>query len=195
MLFRKFLVRIRREYHQNPKRLFIGSLVSTIVFSLIGIIADILLPFSGWGNIVRSFILLPTSLSMFIFGYAISLFTHYSKLNNDSAWVPYRLRMSPSWRRRISAIIAALMFVLIYANGFRVGYTPTSSMFVAIGIGLFAFMRTTREEAAREKFNIPDARDIKYNTQMENLANERAKKEEAKKLKRQTRLDKLTGRK
>ena len=141
MIFRKFLVRIRKEYNENPKRLFIVAFVSTTIFAGAGILADLFLPFSGIGNVVRSIILIPTSVSMFILGYAISLFFHYSRKNQDSNWTPFRLRMSPSWRRRISAIIGAVMFVIIYANGFRVGYTPTSSVFVAITIALFEMRR------------------------------------------------------
>lgn len=194
MIFRKFLVRIRKEYNENPKRLFIVSLISTIIFAGVGILADLFLPFSGIGNVVRSIILIPTSVSMFVLGYAISLFFHYARTNQDPNWVPFRLRLSPSWRRRLSAIIAAVMFVIIYANGFRVGYTPTSSVFVAIGIALFAFMRTTKEEAAREEFNIPDVRDVRYNAHMKKLSEKRAEAERERQEKRQARRDKIIGR-
>lgn len=194
MIFRKFLVRIRKEYNENFKRLLIVSVVGTVLFSGIGLLVDFLMPFEGLGNVVRSLVLIPTSLSMFILGYAIGLFLHYGRMRTNPQWVPFRMRMSPSWRRRISAIVAAVMFVLIYANGFRVGYTPSSSIFVAIGIALFAFMRTTREEAAREKFDIPDVRDVKYNSHMQKLANQRAEAEKEKQQKKKARVDKLIGR-
>ena len=195
MAFRKFLVRIRREYHQNPKRLFIGSFLSTLIFVGLGLLADAFLPFESFGNVVRSIVLIPTSISMFVLGYAISLFMHYARVSSDPNWTPYRLRLSPSWRRRVSAVVGAMMFVVIYANGFRVGYTPTSSVAVAIAIALFAFMRTTKEEAAREQFDIPDVRDVKYNSHMKKLASQRIEDEQERRNKRDARKDRLMGRK
>ena len=64
MFFRKALVRIRKEYNQNPKRLFLYSGIAVLAFSLFGVLADFIFPFVLWGNIVRSLILIPTSISM-----------------------------------------------------------------------------------------------------------------------------------
>lgn len=169
MLFRKFLIRIRREYHTNPRRLFLFSLLAVLLFTGIGIVADVFLPFIMWGNAVRSAILIPTSTAMFVLGYAVSLFLHYSRTNSNPEWVPYRLRFSPTWRRRIALVVLAFMVVAVYSNGFRIGYTAAASVFVALGIALFAFIRTTKEEAKREELDLPDTRDARYEQQMENL--------------------------
>lgn len=166
MLFRKFLVRIRREYNQQPRRLFLWSGIGTVLGTVIAILLDAFLPFGGWGNLVRSGFLLPYSVTMFILGYAVSLFLHYAKTSGDPNWIPYRLRLSPTWRRRVSAVVAAIMVVVLYANGYRIGYTIISSIFVVIVIALFAFMRTTKDEAAREELNIPDVRDTRFEREL-----------------------------
>lgn len=191
MFFRKALVRIRKEYNQNPKRLFLYSGIAVLAFSLFGVLADFIFPFVLWGNIVRSLILIPTSISMFVLGYAISLFMHYAKLESNPEWLPYRLRFSPTWRRRISIIAAAVMFVGIYANGFRIGYTIIASIFVALTIALFAFMRTTRDESKREELNLPDSRDTRYEQQMKKLEKARLESVKQKELRKKEKREKL----
>jgi hypothetical protein len=194
MLFRKFLVRIRKEYHGDKKRLFLWSFIGLAASTLIGVAADAFIPFSGGWNALRSVILVPTALSIFILGYAYSLQLHYKRVKEDPTWVPFRMRMSPSWRRRVSAIAVVFAFVFIYANGYRIGYTFVSSLFAAAVIAIFAFMRTTREESRREEFNIPDTRDTKYESHRRKLAAERAaaikQREAEKKAKKMKNLNK-----
>lgn len=196
MFFRKALVRIRKEYNTNRTKLFIYSGLATLAAIIIGALLDTLLPFESWANIIRSFVLIPSAVSIFVFGYSISLLLHYRKIQQNPEWTPFRMRMSPTWRNRFSIVIGALMFVLIYANGFSVGYTFISSVFVAITIGLFAFMRTTQAEKARSEFDIPDARDINYDKKFNELTKTReAEKEKARKEKMKQRKEKLIGKK
>lgn len=162
MLFRKSLIRIRAEYNRNPRRLFAYSWGATLVCVLLTLAADLFIPFGGAWNVIRTVILVPSCVSFFVAAYALSLFFHYSRKRSDPNWVPFRSRLSPMWRRRVAMVIGAIMLVLVYANGFRVGYTLISSITVSMVIALFAFIRTTREEANREEFNIPDARDTTY---------------------------------
>lgn len=173
MLFRKFLVRIRKEYNTNKNRLYIYSAAALFVATVAGIVADAFLPFNGLWNALRTVILIPTAVSAFVFGYAISLELHYRRIAMDPDWKPFRMRFSPTWRRRISAIAAAFAIVFVYANGYRIGYTLVSSLFVAVVIAIFAFLRTTRDEAKREEFNIPDSRDTNYETHRKKLAADR----------------------
>lgn len=173
MLFRKFLVKIRKEYNTNKNRLYLYSAAVLFVAIIAGIIADAFLPFSGLWNALRTVILIPTAVSAFVFGYAVSLELHYRRIANDPEWKPFRMRFSPTWRRRISAIAAAFAIVFVYANGYRIGYTLISSLFVAVVIAIFAFLRTTRDEAKREEFNIPDSRDTNYETHRKKLAADR----------------------
>lgn len=180
MLFRKGLVRVRKEYNLNPKNLFLYSGIASILGILLTLLCDIFLPFVLWGQSVRGLILIPTSAAFFVLGYGFSLFLHYSKVAADPTWVPFRLRYSPTWRRRIALIVGAMMFVGIYANGFRIGYTAIAAVFVAMVIGLFAFIRTTKDEANREELNIPDSRDTKYEDNLRKLEKQREEKRKKK---------------
>lgn len=196
MLFRKFLVKIRKEYNTDKKRLFLYSAAVLFAATVVGVVIDAFLPFSGVWNALRTVVLIPTSLGIFIFGYAVSLELHYRKIANDPEWKPFRMRFSPTWRRRISAIVAAFAMVLVYANGYRIGYTFISSLFVAAAIAIFAFLRTTRDEAVREEFNIPDSRDTNYETHRKKLAADRLeaqrRREAEKKNRKSNKSDKVS---
>lgn len=174
LYFRKFLVRIKREYNTNRTKLFLYSVLSSLLFIGIGCLADAFIPFNSWGNVIRTAILIPTSISMFIFGYALSLKMHYKKTDTDPYWIPFRARLSPTWRRRSALILGAFLIVGIYANNQAIGYTAISSLFVAIAIAMIAFIRTTKEEARREEFDIPDDRDIRYEQQIKKIEASRA---------------------
>lgn len=191
LIFRKFLVRIKREYNTNAKKLYAISLLASIVGILIGTVLDLYVPFNSVGNIFRTLTLLPTMTAMFIFGYAVSLYLHNKKINEDPNWVPYRSRLSPTWRRRFALIVGALILLGIYANEQSIGYTPLSSVFAAIIIALVAFIRTTREEAQREELNIPDSRDLRYEQQMKKLeaARAEAQRKKAERKKKQDSTD------
>lgn len=174
LVFRKFLIRIKREQSQNPKKLYIISVLASLLGVLIGTLLDLFIPFNSWGNVLRTLTLIPTSASMFIFGYAVSLHLHNKKVEQDSSWMPYRARLSPTWRRRAALVVAAFILLGIYANEQSLGYTPVSCLFAAIAVALVAFIRTTRDEAKREELEIPDARDIRYEQQMKRLEEVRA---------------------
>lgn len=174
--FIRYLVRIRKEYNKRAKRLYLVSGGAALLFSLASFGIDFVLPYEGWGNIVRSVFLVPVSLALYTFLYAVSLFFHYAKQAGDPDWQPYRMRWSPSWRLRMSAVIIALMFVLVYANGFRPGYTFTSSLFVVVVITCIAFCRRTRDEIIRDNLGIPDTRDIEYNARLKESKRAREKK-------------------
>lgn len=180
MLFRKFLIRIRKEYNTNRRKLFLYSTIISAVCLGLTFIVDFFLPFSGIGTIIRSILLIPTSAALFILVYALSLILHYSKME-DPEWVPFRSRFSPTWRRRISMIVAAILFVIMYANGTGIGYTALSSFIVMIVIALFAFMRLTKEEEEREKYDLPDARDVQYESRLKQLEENRRKAAQNKK--------------
>lgn len=174
-MLRKGLIRLRREYNTRLPRflLVVGGVLVLSVTA--GFLVDSFLPFSGWWNALRSLILIPLSLSLFSLGYVYSIYKHNKKMENDPHWVPYRSRFTLLWRRRIAAIIAAVLFVLVYGSGFSIFYTLISSVFVALGIALFAFIRPNREESLREELSIPDARDLRYDEHVKKLQAERAR--------------------
>lgn len=174
IFFRKFLIRIKKEHNNNAKKTYILSFLVSLLGIMIGTVLDIFVPFNSWGNILRTLTLIPTTIAMFIFGYAISLYLHNKKINEDPLWQPYRARLSPSWRRRVALVAGAFILLAVYANEQSIGYTPVSCLLAALVLALVAFIRTTRAEAQREELNIPDSRDIRYEQQVKRLEEARA---------------------
>lgn len=182
-LFRKFLIRLRKAYYRDGKKFFTvgGGVVAALV--LLTLLADWLLPFATWGTVLRSALLVPTAAAIFSVGYGVSLRLHDSQVASDPTWAPYRSRFSPTRRLQIAAVVAAVLFVFAYASTRGVGYTLVSSLLTAVGLALLAFVRTTHEEAKRQKLGVPDARDLAYSVRQqayeEKLAAKKAAKAEA----------------
>lgn len=191
IFFRKFLIWIKKERNKNAKKLYLLSFLASLLGVLIGTALDLFVPFNSWGNVSRTAVLLPTMVSMFIFGYAISIHLHNKRISEDPLWQPYRARLSPSWRRRAALVVGAFILLAVYANGQSIGYTPISSLLAAVVIGLIAFIRTTTEEAQREELNIPDSRDIRYEQQVKKLEQARAEaqRKKAERKKKQSEKD------
>lgn len=190
-MLRQSLIQIRKWYYKDFKKLAIVSSGLIALLSLISILVDTQLPFNGWANVVRALLLIPLTGTIFALGYAISIFMHNSKKNSGEGWVPYRLRFSPTWRKRIAAIAGAIIFVFIYGTGFHAGYTILNSCFVAMIIALLAFIRLTREEIIREELAIPDMRDVKYEHKRDTLKLAREEEEAEKKAKKKARREKI----
>lgn len=174
-MFRKFLIRIRREYNTEKTRFYTYTLGALVVLLAVSVAVDILLPFKGPSTILRSLIALVFSAVIFTLGYSTGLYLHRLKKEEDETWQPYRLRFSLNWRRRISIIAGSILFVFIYATGTTPVYTTMSSAYIAIILGLIAFIRPTHQETIREELNIPDIRDVRYEEYMKNLKKERTK--------------------
>lgn len=161
-MLRKFLVEIRKRLNADTKKFFVFLGSGVVLLTVIAVLMDIFLPFNGLYNVLRALLLIPLALGLFSLFYAVSILAHRYKVANDPHWVPYRLRFSPLWRRRIAIVIGALLLVVMYGNTNHAGYTFTSSLIAVAVIALLAFMRTTRDEMMREELEIPDSRDINY---------------------------------
>lgn len=189
--FRKFLTFLRKGFNTRGKKYFYlwGSILAVALAA--SILVDLFVPFGAWWNLIRTAVLVPLSVSIFAIGYAIGLTLHRMR-STDPEWKPYRTRFSPLWRIRIAAIVAAIGLVLVYAAGESPVFTLFSSVLLAIGLALLAFVRRTSTELKREKLGIPDARDVSYDSEVrrlqetrKNLMAERAAKREAKREGRQ----------
>lgn len=183
-MLRTILIRIRREYNTNLKRLLQVAIAVFLVAAVVGFVLDSTLPFTGLWNVLRSLVLIPLAASIFTLGYSYAIFLHRQRVATDPDWVPFRMRFSFKWRRNISAIIAAVIFVFIYGAGHSVAYTLISSIFVALIFALFAFMRSTHEENVLEKLGVPDTRDLQYDNYKKKLQEARAKAQENKRSKK-----------
>lgn len=183
-MLRQALIRIRKEYNTNLKRLLQVAGGVFLLSAILGFVLDIYAPFTGFWNVLRSIVLIPLSSSIFVLGYTYATYLHRRKTLVDRDWVPYRMRFSQKWRRNISAIIAAVIFVLIYGTGFSIAYTLVSACFVALIFSLLVFMRATREEQTREKLGVPDTRDLQYDAYKRKLQEARAKVQDSKRKKK-----------
>lgn len=163
--FRRLLLKLRKQYLFNKPKFLPLSILSVVVFSIISLGIDFLLPWGSWGMVIRTIVLIPTAISIFVLGYSGVLAYHFYQ-SRDRSWTPLRGRYSPTWRQRISMIIGAVLLVLIYAIAMKPGYTLMSSAIIAVVIGLFVFMRKTSNEMNREELGIPDARDAALNTHL-----------------------------
>ena len=184
--FRKFLTFLRKGFNTRGRKYFYlwGGILAVALAA--SILVDIFVPFGAWWNLIRTAVLVPLSVSIFAIGYAVGLALHRMR-STDPEWRPYRTRFSPLWRIRIAAIVAAVGLVLVYAAGESPVFTLFSSVLLAIGLALLAFVRRTSTELKREKLGIPDARDVSYDSEVrrlqetrKNLMAERAAKREAK---------------
>lgn len=175
-MFRQSLIRIRKEFNTNPKRFFSvgGGMLAVLI--LVSTLVDSFLPFTGLVMIVRSLLVVPMSVLFFAMFYALSLYLHNrQRVLTEGAWVPYRLRFSVIWRRRIAIIAAAFVLVFIYATGHSPVYTLMASVYISTFYAMFAWIRPTTDEARLESFNIPDQRDIRYDAQMRRIKTEQEK--------------------
>lgn len=182
--FRKFLTFLRKGQNTRGGQYFYlwgGVLLASLAVS---VLVDLFVPFGAWWNLIRTAVLVPLSVSIFAVGYGVSLKLHKIRIS-DPHWKPYRTRFSPLWRMRISAIIASVGFVLVYASGESPVFTLFSSMLLAMGLGLFAFMRKTSQELKREKLGIPDARDVSYDSEVRKLQESRKRVMEERATKRE----------
>lgn len=153
----KALIMLRRFYNENLKKTLIIAAIIAVVSVTAGVVVDIYLPFEPIPNLIRSFLLIPSGASLFTLAYMGSLKLHYGK---NEEWVPYRLRASMSWRRRIAAIVGAFLFVFAYASKDTVGYTFAYSMILVTILALIAYIRPTRKEASLAEFDLKDSRDV-----------------------------------
>lgn len=179
-LLRKFLVRLRREYYGDAKTFFLKAGGVTAVLALLTLLVDWLLPFNSWAMLLRSALLVPTAVAIFAVFYGVSLRLHSTQVASRDDWIPFRARFSQRWRLQIAAVIMAFLFVFTYAATRGVGYTLTSSVIGAIGIGLLAFVRSTKDEAKRTRLGVPDARDVSYDARKRAYEREREAKKAAK---------------
>lgn len=172
MPFRKALIWIKKQYTGNSFRLFLFSGVGVILFAGISLLLDFLLPWNQTAVFVRAIISLPLAACIFVFAYGgvIAYVDRRVRDSEESSYKTWRERLSPTMRTRISIIIGAVLFVIMFAVTMRPGYTIAASCIVAIVAGLFVFMRKTSLELRRETIGLPDARDAAFDSHVKKVA-------------------------
>jgi glucan phosphoethanolaminetransferase (alkaline phosphatase superfamily) len=187
MPFRKALVWIHNQYLDHTKDLFLYSGIAFLLTAAISLLADFLLSWEQWAILVRAALVIPTAASIFILGYGAVLLYVDFKTSRQPEYRTWRMRLSPTMRNRVAALIGAVLFVLMLAVAQQPGYTLAASFIVATVVGLFAFIRKTSKELTRANIGLPDARDAALDSHMRTQARKAAqtrlrrnKKEEAK---------------
>ena len=190
---RKGLIYLRKQYNTNLLKAVAVIVAAILVTVCLGLVADAFLPhetFMNWAVVVKTFIAVPASISIFSLGYIVSLFFHNSKVNSDPSWVPYRSRYSPKQRLYLVGIVGSLAFVFNY--GWRTS-TLAASLVLAVAIACLAFLRLDRNEQRNFDTGVVDIRDIEAQKKIKENQRLRARKARDKERKKRERKQKWFG--
>ena len=190
---RKGLIYLRKQYNTNLVKAALVIVAAVLVTVCLGLVADVFLPlssFMNWAIVVKTFIAVPTAVSIFSLAYMVSLFFHNSKVNSDPSWVPYRSRYSPKQRLYLLGIVGALAFVFNY--GWRTS-TLAASLVIAVLIACLVFLRLDRTEQQNFDTGVVDIRDIEAQKRIRENQKARARKARDKERKKRERRRKWFG--
>lgn len=168
---RELLIRLRAAYDDPSLRkswIIRAAIVFAVTF-ILGLVIDFTMPFTIVVNFLRTLLMVPSAIGLFVLLYFYSIRLHLYQVRQNADWRPYRTRFSPTWRRRIAAIVVAVLVVMLYGAGQGPGYTFVSTLFLVVVFALLAFIRTTKQEDSREKYDIPDPRDVRYRQTVKKL--------------------------
>lgn len=190
---RKGLIYLRKQYNTNLVKAALVIVSAVLATVCLGLIADAFLPlssFMNWAIVVKTFIAVPTAVSIFSLAYMVSLFFHNSKVNSDPSWVPYRSRYSPKQRLYLVGIVGALAFVFNY--GWRTS-TLAASLVIAVLIACLVFLRLDRTEQQNFDTGVVDIRDIEAQKRIKENQKARARKARDKERRKRERRRKWFG--
>lgn len=190
---RKGLIYLRKQYNTNLVKAALVIVSAVLATVCLGLVADAFLPlssFMNWAIVVKTFIAVPTAVSIFSLAYMVSLFFHNSKVNSDPSWVPYRSRYSPKQRLYLVGIVGALAFVFNY--GWRTS-TLAASLVIAVLIACLVFLRLDRTEQQNFDTGVVDIRDIEAQKRIRENQKARARKARDKERKKRERRRKWFG--
>lgn len=156
--FRKFLIYLRQQKNTNFNKFVVITSLALAISIIIGVLADLYLPWNYFINTVRCIFLLVTGTTAF------SLFYTFIP-DNDTEIKFFRLRKILSFRQRLNLSLLIWFIViildLILVKPGTASYTISGSIICAISLGLFTFIRPTYEETKRFENNVIDERDFK----------------------------------
>lgn len=195
MPFRKALIWIKKQYLENPMRLFLYSGAAAALLIGISFLLDIILPWNQLAIFVRSLFALPLAVALFVVSYA-GVIAYVEKKKADATEEPFltwRERLSPTMRTRVAFIIGAVLFVFMFAAAEGPGYTMVAGIIVASVVGLLTFVRKTSEELRRATIGLPDTRDAVFEAHMRERARAATQSKRAKELEEQREKDRLAA--
>ena len=161
MSIRLILLEIRRRYNADRKKFYRITGIITAIGIVLGLLADMFVPWTLWGYCVRMAAMLITVVPGFALAYGVSLDLHQAQVRNNPQWVPYRMRFSVKVRRYIAIIIAAILLVIGTNPARGVGYTLMSSVIVCLLAAVVSFASIMTKERELQMLDIQDPRDRK----------------------------------
>jgi L-asparagine transporter-like permease len=181
-MIRKLLLTIRRYDARLNDVQKIAVIVLSIILIAVGVVVDIFAPFNFWINTIRAIIALANAILIFSILYILSVNSMYRRMDKDANYKPIRQRMTYLERRNLSIFFGiGLFIILLMSSQHTPAYTfINSGIFVGV-IAIFAFLRTSRDEFLRDKYGVPDSRQIAFNKQVEEKVRERQTKWQEKK--------------
>lgn len=163
--FRQYLIRIRRIEnlgYMNPN-LSVRFLIAVGTGVFLGILADLLIPYLFFTNMIRGIIanIVGVSAASLIYLKTVEL-EKANKLSNRY-YNPIRKRFSFKQRFNLSLIVGSISTIIfIITNGPGFTYTLFSSIYITIILVLIGFSRRSRDEFIKDSYEIPDIRDLDF---------------------------------
>ena len=179
--FRKFLIFIKRKFHENKNK-FNFQLLSIILSSLIiSLIVDIMLDSNNITYTIRAILVIIEGSSLFSF-----LYVNGDKIFREG-FEEFRKDYSYTQRINISIIVmvvSSVLFTLFIGNKSPL-YTNLASILFTTLLLMITFIRPTKEEYIIRSYGLKDRRDIAHDREIEARDKEfkefKKKKEENKK--------------
>lgn len=196
--FRKYLIFLRRQENLDDSKLTFSMklLIASITGFVTGVILDSFLPFNFVVNMFRGLVANATAIVAFSFIYLFQ--TNYidRKKAQNRHYRPLRKRLSYRQRLNASIAIGLLTSVLVLFNGNPSPlYTFKAVVAIVVIVFLISFTRKDRNEFLKSIYEIPDVRDMRFDS--DRKANEKIKemqdkeKKEKDKLKKENKKSKL----
>lgn len=170
------LLYIRKKFYSNNSRFILIVFSILLPCIVLGMVTDSFLPFTLWWNVIRTIILIPLASSFFCLWYILSIKNADNRRSQDPDWKTLKEKLSPSWRYRLTAVIASFLVVMSYVTSKTIMYTLVTSLITASIFALIVFVSKTKDEQYNETHGIPDERDVNISRR---LLQEERKREEA----------------
>lgn len=195
-LFRKYLILLRKTdntINLPTKITFSGwLLIAFILSSAIGVILDITIPFNHFLNGLRGVIAVFAAGTGFSFLHIYQSNVLDARIAKDEFYKPFKKRLSYNQRFNLSLIVGGVTTAFVLFSGHP---SPTYTLKATLGIIIFLllldFAKRDRSEFLKSVYDIPDVRDLRFQSdlQAKKISNE-VKKEDKKKGKKKKKKDK-----
>lgn len=172
--FLKYLQKVRKWVNSDPKRFYLILMTVVVGFSGLSILLDILLPKTMLYHFIRSFVIIPFSVSLFTFLYGI----YHRKFEQSESDNPLKdsVREKYSFNQRINISILTMsllivIHILVVSNESALYSILTALLCSALGF-LALFVRPFRDEYLRAEYELEDERDLEHDWQTRVLKEE-----------------------